>query len=1024
MRVFNIPADRQFADTLVEGVLARHADPADPAALTRVEILLPTRRAQRAVTQAFLRASGGRPTLLPRMAPLGDLDDADMALSGLVDAEVDLAPAIAPLRRRLALARLVVQWSLAAAGDSRSRPAMAVDQAVRLAAQLTDLLDEVQTQRLSFAGLRDLVPERYAVHWQQVLTFLHIVVEQWPTALAALDALDPIARRNTLVAARLAAWRAAPPAHPVIAAGSTGSIPATADLLHAVAGFPDCAVVLPGLDSTVDEQTWQHVGPSHPQYGLAELLSRLGIVRADVTPWRTPNDNAAGAANSPPLPLFAPAQARQHFLSEAMRPAETTQDWAKLGPIPATALDRVTYIPCPSDREESTTIALIMREVLEQHDPPRTCALITPDRKLARRVAAALRRWQVTVDDSAGIPLHHTTPVTFLRLCIDVIVESWAPLPVLALLKHPLAGAGMDPADLRSNARRLERAILRGPRPAPGIAGVRAALDALAADPKRRDPPPALYGLLDRLAAMSAPVAAFFAAQSSAAVDPAALLHAHLAFAEALAATPGLPGPARLWSADAGESAAQVMAEMADALAGVPAIPADRYPALFDALLDGVAVRPRHGGHARLAILGLLEARMQSVDVAILGGLNEGTWPPQPATDPWMSRQMRRDFGLPDTERRIGLAAHDFVQAFAAPIVVLTRAERVDGAPTVPARWLTRMQHVATQAGLALSPSGIASGATPGAQARTWRYWQRSLDRTEDWAGRVQRPPAPCPPVTARPRQLAVTHIQRWMRNPYDIYARHVLRLRQLDAIDEQPRASHYGSVIHGVLDAVVSRYPSGPLPRGALAELLALGEAAFAPFAAHPSVHAFWWPRFERIARWFIDHEAGYRTGVARSVTERTGRLTIDAPAGPFTLTAKADRIDVTHDGTLRIVDYKTGEAPAPKDIDAGLEPQLSLEAAIAAAGGFAGVPAAVASDLVYWSLRGGHPAGEEKPINGDPAALAAEALAGLTRLVAAFDDPATAYHCRPRAAAAPRFDDYAHLARVKEWASGEDVS
>lgn len=991
IRVFNIPAYDPFVDALAHGIVARFGG-ADPLALSRVEILVPTRRAQRAVAQAFLRQSDGRPVILPRLTPVGDVDEDELDIAAGA-AGLGLPPAIAPLRRRLALARLVAQW-----GAGQGDDGIAVDQAVRLAGQLAELLDHVQAERLSFDNLTDLVPDDYAVHWQEVLGFLRIVTEYWPAVLAELGAMDPVARRNALVAARIAGWQASPPDHPVIAAGSTGSVPATADLLDAITALPQGAVVLPGLDTALDEASWRALEPAHPQYGLARLLDRLSVGRADVALWRP---------EAPPLVGPSPtAIARQAFLTESLRPAATTAEWTKLAPMPATALDQVTYVPCPGSREEATVIALILREVLERRDPPRTGALITPDRGLARRVAAELRRWGVAVDDSAGVPLRQTPPAAFLRLAIDAVAEQFAPVPLLALFKHPLAAAGVDTGAFRTLARDLEILVLRGPRPGPGIAGLIAALEAASATRGRKDRAERVSAWLDRVAGLATTLTELFDAENA---PPAALLDAHLRFAEAMADTPQRPGAARLWAGDAGEAAASLMADLADAVVDMPDIAPRRYPALFDALLDGSAVRPRHGGHPRVAILGLLEARLQRFDVTILGGLNEGVWPPGPTADPWMSRQMRHDFGLPDVDRRIGLAAHDFVQACASPVVVLTRAARVDGTPTVPARWLTRMRHVARQADIDF------------AEADDWRHWQLWLDRVDPSPLAPRDPrPAPVPPVEVRPRRLPVTDVQRWMRNPYAIFARRILNLRRFDPLDQPPTAAHYGSVIHDVLDAFVREFPVAPgtvLGEPAERRLMALGEAGFAPYAKHPTVRAFWWPRFQRIARWFIRNENHRRAELAATGTELDGQLVIDAPRGPFTLTAIADRIDTLPDGRLVIIDYKTGQHPRDPDVEAGFEPQLSLEAAIAAAGGFDGVAPASVAALQYWTLRGGDPAGQVNEVKRDPEALRRDAVAGVRELVALFDDPATPYECIPRDAAAPRFDDYAHLARVKEW-------
>ncbi len=983
--VYAIAPGLPFVDTLAAGLLDQ-AGP-EPTALAAFTVLLPTRRARRALAEAFLRRSQGRPLLLPRLIPLGDLDIDELTPGAGEDAGpgigLDVAPAIPPLRRQLLLTRLVLKWG-ATQPDGPRQP----DQAARLAAALARLMDQVQTERLALDRLAQLVPEEYARHWQITLEFLNILTEHWPRVLAEEGCLDPADRRNRVLEAQAEAWRRAPPTGPVIAAGTTGSIPATAELIAVVAGLERGALVLPGLDRHADAESWAAIQdePSHPQHAIARLLGRLGVDREAVADW--------------PAPGPAAPAARARLISEAMRPAATSEGWRALAEdrIAAEALEGVTRVDCPGPREEAEVVALVMRQTLEQVEDGRTAALVTFDRGLARRVAAALDRWGVKVDDSAGIPLADTAPGTFLRLVAAMLAEGLAPVPLLACLKHPLAAGGRRPVEFRSLARRLERQVLRGPRPEPGFAGLIAALG---------DRDPGLRAWIDELAAITRPLADALAAGT---VDAERLVAAHVAVTEGLAADHETAGAERLWAGEAGEAAAGFVAELRQAAAGFPAFAGHAYPALMAVLMAGRVVRPRYGRHPRLHIWGPLEARLQQADVLILGGLNEAGWPPDAAADPWLSRPMRADFGLPPPERRIGLSAHDFAQGFCASQVVLTRAERVEGTPSVPSRWLMRLDTVLAACGL--DPLRGTGDWPP------WLRWQAALDRPDRPAPVAA--PAPCPPLAARPRRLSVTQVETWMRDPYAIYARHILRLKALDPLDADPGAAAYGMVMHHILDRFLRDHPEG-LPADAAARLIAVGRQAFAGLIGRPGVWAFWWPRFERVARWFVDHEAGRRGAVAASLTEIEGSLTIAAPAGPFTLTAKADRIDRMADGSLAVIDYKTGAPPKTKEIVAGYAPQLPLEAAIAGRGGFRGLAAAPVGELAYWRLGGGEPGGEVIRVGADPAELAAAALAGLERLVAAFDDAATPYRARPRPSAAPRFSDYEHLARVREWSAGD---
>ncbi|MBI3498467.1 MAG: double-strand break repair protein AddB [Proteobacteria bacterium] len=987
-KLFTIRPGLPFLDALAQGLLDRAGG--DRLKLAATTVLLPTRRACRGLIEAFLRRSGDRAMLLPRLTPIGDVDSAELDLASAEDtglgAALDLAPAISETERHLLLTRLI----LARGGEEGTGPSSA-DQAARLAVELARFLDQVETEGLAFDALAGLVPANYARHWQITLEFLGILTRAWPRILKERGCLDPAERRVRLLALQAEAWRKRPPATAVVAAGSTGSVPATASLLEVVAGLPEGAVILPGLDPSIDAATWEAITaePTHPQHGLARLLARFERTPDTVLDWP-----ARGIAGSP-----AP---RLRLLAEALRPAATTEAWHDLPEDAAAGTAGLRRIDCPGPQEEAGVVALLLRHALEI--PGRTAALVTPDRGLARRVVAELRRWDIAIDDSAGTPLADTAPGAFLRLMLDAAVQGLAPGAFLALLKHPLASGGAEPARFREAVRRLERAILRGPRPDEGFDGLyRALAENADIDADLRA---ALLGLLEGLEAALRPLIAGLGEDR---MEFALLLDRHLAASEALAHTPAQAGAERLWAGEAGEAAAELIVELRAAAPSMVAIRGGDYPGLFQTLIGRRVVRPRYGRHPRLHIWGPLEARLQRADLMILGGLNEGVWPPEPQADPWLSRPMRAAFGLPSPERRIGLSAHDFLEAAAAPDVVLTRARRSEGTPTIPSRWLLRLEAVLErlQRPHALDAEG------------EWLGCRDGLDRP---AGSVQMPPPmPRPPVHLRPRRLSVTQIETWMRDPYAIYARHILHLRSLDPVEADPGAADRGRFIHQAIDAFLKDCP-GALPPDALPRLIAHGNAAFAPALARPGVWAFWWPRFERIAGWFLEAEQARRGAIAMTQSEVLGAIELAGPAGPFTLTAKADRIDRLKDGRLEVIDYKTGQSPGPAEVEQGYAPQLPLEALIAEAGAFAGVPAGPVAELAYWRLSGGEPAGEIRRIGGEaPSQLIAEAKAGLMRLIAIYDDPTTPYAPRPNPASAPRYSDYEHLARVKEWSSGD---
>ena len=750
----------------------------------------------------------------------------------------------------------------------------------------------------------------------------------------------------------------------------------------------------------MDDAAWGDVEASHPQAGLARLLADLGATRGDVRPWP-----AEAEATIPP-DRFA-------LLSKALLPASALHAWLDHAPV---RLDGLSQLRAADQQQEAQAIALVLRQALEA--PHARAALVTPDRDLAGRVAAALLRFGIVADDSAGEPLADTPPAVFLRLLVRAVADELAPVPLLALLKHPLSAAGMSPVACREAARTLEKLCLRGPRPLHGIAGLRMRVD------QTKSSGPAIAPFLSRLEVCLEPLLRIGAAVE---IDPAEALGAVIEAGERLAASHDAAGPARLWGAEEGEALATRLTAVRDAIGLIPDVRRSVLPGLLDAVLEGEVVRSRRAlrgrsgtEHARIFIWGLLEARLQSVDVVVLGGLAETVWPPMVEPGPWLSRPMRTRVGLPAPEETVGQAAHDFAAACCmAPEVVLSCPVRRDNAPAVPARWLTRLDmFLAGRSGDAWSMTAI-----PEHPATAWA---RAMDLPSGLPSPVP-PPRPCPPVAKRPRQLSVTAIETWLRDPYAVHARAILRLNALRPLDEATDASDYGSLVHDGLHRFLRKHGAG-WPTDAVRELRLAMAQALGDAGMRQALVAWWSPRLERIADWVAATETGRRAlrPPVKIATEAAGAIELQRPGGRFRLTGRADRIEKHADGALAILDYKTGSPPSQKEVDAGLAPQLLLEAAMAAEGGFGPELQGTAEALIYWRLSGGLDAGEAVPLYKKRTAEIANAVSDarqrLCALIDAFDRPDRAYLSRPHPALAPRFSDYGQLARVAEWsAAGE---
>ncbi|MGV3730818.1 MAG: double-strand break repair protein AddB [Sphingopyxis sp.] len=982
--LFSIPVQRAFADALVAGLIDRHADGA--LGLAEGLVVLPSNRARSAVQAAFVRA-GGAGLLMPRLVVIGDADlDESVALAlDPIDESDTIPPAIDALKRRLMLARLI---------ETRHPPGedpVTGAAAFQLAEGLGRVIDQLHYEEVAPARLADIESALgdLAGHWQASWRRLSLLVEHWPTLLAATGHIDRADRRNRLLDRVSRNWRVAPPARFIVAAGVTTAAPAIARLLRTVADLPQGMVVLPGLDLGMASEEWDALGPvkpdpenparpleTHPQYHLKLLLGRMGVSRGEVREW--------GAAS----PVDGP-DARAPFTSLLFAPAAYTARWQQAGDV-RLGIAGVSAATFADDGQEAQGIALMMRHALET--PGRTAALVTPDRALASRVAAALARWDIAVDDSAGQPLGQTPPGALL-LQLAELAAAFDPVRLIALLGHPLVRAGETRRGWLDQVRRLDL-VLRGPGLVPGWGGIAARIAERAADPKARG-----YGEAKQIgewwnevaAGLGAALAPFTAGH---AVPPATLLGA------LQAALDWLTGDGA-WTGHAGRALAELFDRWALAGDHGPArvAPAD-FPAMLADLLSGENVRPPYGGHPRLFIWGLLEARLQRADLMILGGLDEGRWPPQQSPDPWLAPGIRRMLGLAAPERQQGMAAHDFAGAFAAREVVVTHAMRSGGDPAVASRFWLRLTALAGEL-----PEAQLDGQPVAALAAT-------LDVPP---GPVEPAPMPrpCPPADARPGQISVTDVDRLAKDPYAFYAGRILRLSVLDPLRAGPDPRWLGTRVHKFME---DWQRAGATHEALETELARLHDDP----ALDALARAFWFPRIEPALRWAAARVAvGRAEGREPVASEASG---VHALSG-IRLTGKADRIDRLKDGSLAVVDYKTGAAPSGNAAADGLDNQLGLLGLLAEMGKIDGVAAGPIHALEYWSLKPDRARGTDgsiAPTHGSRRKLktAEEAVA---RAFDAFADLTAAYLLGDgRFApgdAARRFTDYDQLMRRDEW-------
>ncbi len=1028
-RVFTIPSGAPFLPTLsralLDGVLIDGFPGAGgPMALADATIYVPTQRAAQTLAKALLAASGGRSLLLPRIAPLGAFEPDETAT--LFDPEGEelpraaVPPAVGALTRRHTLAILTRAWGKALKGAIRQADAdgrLIVDpaepalvaatpaQAYALAGDLAALIDDMIIEGAPSTRLETLAPDLYDSYWRITLDFLKIAFARWPEWLAEHGLIDRAKRIALIIDEEIEALDS-PRRGPTIIAGSTGANRATARLIAAIARAPQGAVVLPDLDLNLDDRTWAMIGrrddgsqglAGHPQALLHQLIGAIGIEREDVT--------TLGA----PTPQLA---ARSVFLSEALRPAESTDLWRERGwnlsPLAlATALQGVTIVVADNENEEALALAIAMRETLET--PGKTAALVTPDPSIARRVSAELARWGVEVEDSAGRTLGQSPAGLLARLILEAAI-AFTPRSFLALFAHPAVRLGRSLSQVEAAARALELAIFRAI-PLASLDDLESAFAAAhsAADDRHAHPAIRRIGKADRRAAEALARDVVSALAPLRALGPSPSLRDCLTqHRAAIAATTAGPDSS-MEDMHGFEQLMQLMEEWSEAAADTFPTALNEYAALFDDALAATRAPPARGGHPRLMILGLLEARLLSFDRVLVAGLDETVWPPAVETDAFLNRPMRAALGLSAPERRIGQTAHDFVSALGTREAILSRAKKRGGQPTVASRFLQRM-------GAAAGPAAMKE---PEERGELYLTFARALDRPTDF--QPQRRPAPRPAIELRPKGLSVTRIETLRRDPYAIYAEYILRLKALEAVEREIGPRETGMAWHATLQQFVEAYPSGVLPPGARDRLLSMARTRFAVLSDDPAF-ALHWPNIEKGLDFFLAFERDTRASIAQAWVERQGALAVPLASGSsFTLSARADRIDVLQSGGARLIDYKSGALPTAGQVKAGFSPQLTLEAAMLRRDGFEALPRLEAEEAIYLKL-GGAAGGKEKHAGGkgeNIGNLAEQHFAGLETLLNAFASKDTPYLSRPFPKFVPRFSDYDHLARVKEWSA-----
>lgn len=958
-RVFGLAPGVNFPKELVKGLIERTKN-SPPEDLARTQIIVNTTRMAARIRELFDQESA---LLLPQIRLVSDL-------GGLVSS-TDIPSAVSPLRRRLELSQLISRL-LEQQPDLAPRAAL-----YDLSDSLAGLLDEMHSEGVSPDVISGLDISDESGHWKRATTFLDIVQTYLENTTNAPSTSQ---RQMTLTMEIIENWNTSPPKHPIIIAGSTGSRGATFLLMQAVAKLPQGALVLPGFDFDMPSDVWSSledamISQDHPQYRFLKLVHALGVPPNDVSKWTT---------------TVAPCPERNQVVSLALRPAPVTDQWLTQGPLLpnlSNAMGNVSVINAPSSRDEAVAIAMRLRKAAQDGQ---TAALVTPDRMLTRQVYAALQRWNIIPDDSAGSPLQLSPSGRFLRHVASLFYQKLTSEALIVLLKHPLTHHDQNRGLHQLNTQNLELYIRKKGNPFPNAVFLRDWAQ------NQKDPNATVW--------VEWVIECFVGKNDTIPISLLERVRVHIALAEKISRGEDKDADGALWNFQAGKQTQKAINDLLEQAPFGGEIDASDYVTLFNSILQNAeGVRDHDTPHPKILILGTMEARIQGADLVILGGLNDGIWPQSPSPDPWLNRKLRYRAGLLLPERRIGLAAHDFQQAIAANEVWLTRSMRSSDAETVASRWLNRLTNML---------GGLTDQDGPNVldamEKRGQKWLARALVFQDPGFCEPAPRPSPKPPKNARPKHLSVTEIKRLIRDPYSIYAKHVLRLRPLNPIQKLPDALMRGIVIHSIFENFVKAAKDDP-QKNTKSELLRITDTVLGENVPWPHIRALWKARMERSSDWFIATEKARISVATPAAFEIQGQITI--PDLEFTLTATADRIDRDIYGGLHIYDYKSGNIPSPS-AQKVFDKQLLLEAVIATRGGFENMAPASVERALFLGLNSRKEG--EAPLDAEPPEKVWE---DFLVLISAYLDPSQGFTARRAMFKKDDFADYDELSRFGEW-------
>ena len=962
-RIYGIPLGSDYPREFVNGLIQRYAD-RPPHELARINVIVNTSRMRSRLIKIFAEQ---KYTLLPKLHLIGDLGSLMHGSFPTNDANT--------FGEKFEFIRLV-------SGLLNAQPSFAPKSSLfSLSDSLQSLMNEIVEEEVRAKSLMELNVQDQSGHWRNALEFLKIIfgyINNQNGQITSSSLKNQTANLTEY-------WSKHPLLEPIYILGSTGSRKPTLDLMAAVSKLSNGHIVLPGFDFDAPQSMWSHLlsdraTEDHPQFRLAKVVETCGTDPTKVSNWTDASTDTD----------------RSSLISLSLRPAPVTDSWMREGPnlrnlIQAT--DGITLLEATSKRQEALAIALRLREAVETGE---TATLITPDREISRYVSSIMARWEITPDDSAGIPLSLAPVGRFLRETANLLGSDVKISQIFAILQHPLChNDDKTRGEHLLLTRELELYLRRD-----GIVSLTTDVLTQWAEKQSSD-------LVEQWCEWFSDCFINLKKRYEQNFDTWLQTHVELSekIANGSAFTSGDEN--RLWQGPSAQPIRRIIDRLKETNETALDCEIRDYVGIFKGLLAKDSLRETNEAHPRVLIWGTLEARVQGADLYILAGLNEGTWPETGDSDPWLNRQMRKDAGLRVPERKIGLSAHDYQQLVCQKNVWITRSIRSNDAETVPSRWINRLLNLLNGLPEQNGPAALNHMRKRGA---FWLELAEKIDNAHcEGSIKPALRPAPCPPNSARPKSLAVTDVRTLIRDPYSVYAKHILRLRRLNPLNATPDARMRGTIVHKVLENYFREWTNIPAEwrREKLTEILEYTLHNSVPW---PSTRVFWHTRLDQVMDWLIEGEVERRKNAEPIGFEVSGRL--DITDLNFTIRAIADRVDQRSDGSFVIYDYKTGFAPTEKQ-QLFFDKQLYLLALVAEHSGFTKIEPNKIFNAAFVGL--GNPA---KIVNAPfEKESVEEAYRKLHQLIERYQDPDQGFTARRALFKSDDFSDYDHLSRYGEW-------